>query len=376
MSIHVIDEDDLVGDAKDVLSEAGKFNFGDYGAPTSERHYPSNVETIRFADELEFRTSVRRNINPKSLLANLPDLTIFHTTDVIYVNMANPILSGYTVKQLRSFVLHEAYHESKAFAEQSSSIVQGMIASGINIPTGSANIKALERQVEEAIIREAVRDIAGLNRGISDAQYKTFEALFEDYWRGSPLDNDIKEAITRAFHVGRLVEALPSLIDDPLGDSAAEEAARARGNEIYEELLARHGSKFEKYVDEYLTEFIKEFPDAAPETVMNGPIPDSEGTDQAVRTSQRPTQRPDPTDKPNKSLVDAFKDFFGISPTILDFDDDGVEISHIGTVSFDWDNDGFKEQSNWVSPDDGFLVIDLASNSPDGSFTPGDGKID
>ena len=60
-------------------------------------------------------------------------------------------------------------------------------------------------------------------------------------------------------------------------------------------------------------------------------------------------------------------------PLVLDLDHDGVEISVAGQVAFDMDADGFKELTNWVGPDDGFLVIDLSAN---GSRSGGDGKID
>lgn len=59
-------------------------------------------------------------------------------------------------------------------------------------------------------------------------------------------------------------------------------------------------------------------------------------------------------------------------PIILDLDGDGIEIQVDGNVSFDIDADGFKEQTSWVSPDDGFLVIDL---NEDGTRGDGDGEI-
>ncbi|MFQ1700784.1 hypothetical protein ACJ5NV_09320 [Loktanella agnita] len=60
-------------------------------------------------------------------------------------------------------------------------------------------------------------------------------------------------------------------------------------------------------------------------------------------------------------------------PIILDMDGDGVEISVLGDVSFDMDNDGFLENTDWVGPDDAFLVLDL---NADGTRGIGDGKID
>lgn len=47
------------------------------------------------------------------------------------------------------------------------------------------------------------------------------------------------------------------------------------------------------------------------------------------------------------------------SPIILDLDGDGVEtISIENGVNFDHDGNGFAEQTGWVGPDDGFLVLD------------------
>lgn len=61
------------------------------------------------------------------------------------------------------------------------------------------------------------------------------------------------------------------------------------------------------------------------------------------------------------------------SPVVIDLDGDGVEINHGASIFFDVDNDGYKEQTSWVAPDDGFLVLDL---NPDGSRGGGDDIID
>jgi Ca2+-binding RTX toxin-like protein len=63
----------------------------------------------------------------------------------------------------------------------------------------------------------------------------------------------------------------------------------------------------------------------------------------------------------------------GAKPVIIDLDGDGVELSMSGLVNFDWDDDGFEEQTAWVGADDGFLVLDLNS---DGTRGAGDGRID
>lgn len=49
------------------------------------------------------------------------------------------------------------------------------------------------------------------------------------------------------------------------------------------------------------------------------------------------------------------------SPLVLDLDSDGIELVSLAnsTLYWDIDEDGFAEHSGWVSPDDGFLAIDL-----------------
>ncbi|MDO4719807.1 MAG: calcium-binding protein [Peptostreptococcaceae bacterium] len=50
-------------------------------------------------------------------------------------------------------------------------------------------------------------------------------------------------------------------------------------------------------------------------------------------------------------------------PLLLDLDGDGVEtISVDEGIHFDFGNDGFAEKSGWLSPDDGFLVMDRDGN--------------
>ena len=51
-------------------------------------------------------------------------------------------------------------------------------------------------------------------------------------------------------------------------------------------------------------------------------------------------------------------------PLVLDLDGDGVEVTNLSgsTVAFDFGGDGFAERTGWVSPDDGFLVIDKNQN--------------
>ncbi|MGB0497779.1 MAG: PA14 domain-containing protein [Rubricella sp.] len=60
-------------------------------------------------------------------------------------------------------------------------------------------------------------------------------------------------------------------------------------------------------------------------------------------------------------------------PIVIDLDGDGIEIDLTRSVTFDLDGDGYRELTSWASPDDGFLVIDLAA---DGSIGAGDGVID
>ncbi|WP_260107407.1 calcium-binding protein [Phaeobacter inhibens] len=61
-------------------------------------------------------------------------------------------------------------------------------------------------------------------------------------------------------------------------------------------------------------------------------------------------------------------------PIVLDLDGSGtVDIAFNQSTSFDWDEDGFLEQTSWAASGDGFLVLDLDS---DGILGSGDGKID
>ncbi|MEY1557986.1 beta strand repeat-containing protein [Yoonia sp. R2331] len=62
-----------------------------------------------------------------------------------------------------------------------------------------------------------------------------------------------------------------------------------------------------------------------------------------------------------------------IQPVVLDLDGDGIGIISGSNAWFDVDDDGFRERTSWISPNDGFLVIDLNS---DGSRGIGDGQID
>lgn len=65
----------------------------------------------------------------------------------------------------------------------------------------------------------------------------------------------------------------------------------------------------------------------------------------------------------------------GSDPVVLDLNGDGaVSILPIAEndVSFDWDGDGIVDPTAWVGPEDGMLVIDLASDGSAG----GDGSID
>ncbi|WP_299328397.1 calcium-binding protein [Parasphingopyxis sp.] len=56
--------------------------------------------------------------------------------------------------------------------------------------------------------------------------------------------------------------------------------------------------------------------------------------------------------------------FQGWDPIVLDLDGDGYELTTLANsaVYFEFDGDGFAEQSGWVRPDDGFLVLDANSN--------------
>jgi len=60
-------------------------------------------------------------------------------------------------------------------------------------------------------------------------------------------------------------------------------------------------------------------------------------------------------------------------PNILDLNGNGIDVSFGTNAAFDYDGDGFREQTAWAAPDDGFLVIDL---NADGTRGAGDGVID
>ncbi|GAA6192564.1 hypothetical protein [Phaeobacter sp. NW0010-22] len=60
-------------------------------------------------------------------------------------------------------------------------------------------------------------------------------------------------------------------------------------------------------------------------------------------------------------------------PIVIDLEGNGIEITYDNPTYFDWDADGFREKTSWVTPDDGFLVLDL---NTDGTRGSGDGKID
>lgn len=53
-----------------------------------------------------------------------------------------------------------------------------------------------------------------------------------------------------------------------------------------------------------------------------------------------------------------------IPPLVLDLDGDGFELiaARKSGVYFDWDGDGIKEETGWVGPGDGMLVIDRNSD--------------
>ncbi|MEM8577108.1 MAG: hypothetical protein AAGF60_04595 [Pseudomonadota bacterium] len=66
-----------------------------------------------------------------------------------------------------------------------------------------------------------------------------------------------------------------------------------------------------------------------------------------------------------------------IKPVILDLNGNGIEVLTNEEVSFDWDEDGFRERGAWVGPNDGFLMIDLNSDGDvSGSNQDGIGRID
>ena len=77
-----------------------------------------------------------------------------------------------------------------------------------------------------------------------------------------------------------------------------------------------------------------------------------------------------------RDVVDAVGDWSGLWPVILDLDGDGLEISlqYESSTFFDFDGDGYSEQTAWVGKDDGILVIDLDDNDDDDVY--GDGVID
>jgi hypothetical protein len=67
------------------------------------------------------------------------------------------------------------------------------------------------------------------------------------------------------------------------------------------------------------------------------------------------------------TIFSGAKDQENVDPLVLDLNGDGVHLTNFQEepVFFDADNDGFKEQTGWVLPTDGIVVMDKN----------GDGKI-
>ena len=76
--------------------------------------------------------------------------------------------------------------------------------------------------------------------------------------------------------------------------------------------------------------------------------------DQAIEDAENGTSR-----SPNKSQAEAQS-----SPIIIDLNNDGIKTTKLYTnkVSFDLDNNGFKEQVAWSDAADGLLALDLNNN--------------
>ena len=74
------------------------------------------------------------------------------------------------------------------------------------------------------------------------------------------------------------------------------------------------------------------------------------------------------------SILDNGAYYYAIAPIALDLNGDGIDLVEFSRSSadFDWNGDGVRQQTAWIGPQDGFLVIDLASDGSAGA----DGTID
>ncbi|SFT04980.1 MULTISPECIES: calcium-binding protein, partial [unclassified Pseudomonas] len=117
-----------------------------------------------------------------------------------------------------------------------------------------------------------------------------------------------------------------------------------KNNQTLQEYLVRQGFKAELFkfgLAKTLEFFIDEFSEYSGERGWLDPI----------------------FDAVNGKFTSAENFVFRIDPLALDLDGDGIET--VGTssgVKFDFDGDGVKTGTGWVSPDDGFLVLDRNLN--------------
>ncbi len=150
------------------------------------------------------------------------------------------------------------------------------------------------------------------------------------------------------------------IIDDGLGDGTTKDSTFFAGvklaggdgeNGIYTDVYGNtyrwSGNQTDLLISNYLTTAT-----VTVEGFVNGTFGISLGE---TKKDEKPPLNPAPPKDPPGRAAAAVP----VDPVILDLDGDGIKTTGIAEgVNFDYSGDGFTERTGWVSPDDGFLVLD------------------
>jgi len=194
-------------------------------------------------------------------------------------------------------------------------------------------------------------------------------------------DIEVDKAAARYRVIDRLVESIP--VEGGDGERIHEHAKEALTNvEIGPFMISGETdmAEYEKKLQQFLGAKAKEFG----LNVTVGPVSVSSGNNQGNSTGE--TGGGEGGDRGDRGENDYGGNIsigdFSFPPVFLDLNRDGIidpillssnkKKSESNSLKFDWTADGIPDQTAWVGPKDGMLVIDLAE---DGSAGP-DGKID
>ncbi|UWS06771.1 calcium-binding protein [Phaeobacter inhibens] len=366
------------------------FSKSEYGSPLSQ--YNKGLSQIHF-EAVSFPNKGQYGANLTFAFSNKTSYAHWNSDGSINNGIRGIDTIGIDVKrglseeELIGHVVHEMLHESRHVKKYTKELFKHFVSSAPSLKISKEDEVGLRLALEHVVITIEVQNILQANKieysGATKKQYVRYitEVMASlNAITGNPdADVDLKvisSLRTSEVDIGDLPEELVTLQSEEVSDALVSIGfpltkhyrVDSEGRETFSGAVVQNenGPDVTRTYSDGSHTYHYTIPDGVSEEGLNTYTVQGPDRDDTASWAGSNTSNGDYGDVNAAGPGEA-------RPLIVDLDGNGIETSVASQVAFDVDDDGFKEQTPWVGPNDGFIVLDL---NADGTRGDGDGRID